>query len=57
MVERLRAAFLNAATRPWFGEYAGPLQLAGFEPVKTATYAPMLAWDREARSADYNQPA
>jgi ABC-type phosphate/phosphonate transport system substrate-binding protein len=57
MVERLRAALLNAATRPWFGEYAGSLQLAGFEPVTTATYAPMLAWDREARAAGYDLPA
>ena len=57
LVERLRAAFLDAASRPWFGEYVDPLQLAGFEPVSTGTYAPMLAWDREARSAGYELPA
>ena len=57
MVERLRAAFLGAAARPWFGEYAGLLQLAGFAPVTTATYAPMLEWDREAKAAGYELPA
>ena len=57
MVERLRAALLAAAAQAWFGEYAGPLQLAGFEPVTTGTYAPMLAWEREAKSAGYDQPA
>jgi ABC-type phosphate/phosphonate transport system substrate-binding protein len=56
-VERLRAAFLGAAARPWFGEYAGPLQLAGFEAVTVDTYAAMLTWDREAKSAGYELPA
>ena len=57
LVERLRAAFLGAAARPWFGEYAAPLQLNGFEPVTIESYAPMLAWEREAQSAGYGQPA
>jgi ABC-type phosphate/phosphonate transport system substrate-binding protein len=57
VVDRLRAALLGATARPWFGEYAGPLQLAGFEPVTLDTYEPMLAWEREARSAGYDLPA
>ena len=57
MVDRLRAAFLGAAARPWFGEYAGLLQLAGFEPVTLDTYEPMLAWNQEAKSAGYDLPA
>ena len=57
MVERLRAALLGAAARPWFFEYAELLQLAGFESVTAASYAPMLAWDREAKSAGYDLPA
>lgn len=57
MVESLRAALVAAASRPWFAECAGLLQLAGFEPVALDTYEPMLAWDREARSAGYDLPA
>lgn len=57
MVERLRAALLGAAAQAWFQDYAGLLQLAGFEPVAAGSYAPMLAWDREARSAGYDLPA
>jgi ABC-type phosphate/phosphonate transport system substrate-binding protein len=57
VVERLRAALVAAASRPWFGEYADPLQLAGFEPVTIDSYASTLAWDREARSAGYDLPA
>jgi ABC-type phosphate/phosphonate transport system substrate-binding protein len=57
MVERLRATFVAAASRPWFAEYVDLLQLAGFEPVTIDTYAKTLAWDREARAAGYELPA
>ena len=57
MVERLRAAFLAAATQRWFAPLADALQLAGFEPVSAASYALFLDWDRAARAAGYDQPA
>jgi len=57
MVARLRAAFVAAASRPWFTEYVDLLQLAGFGPVTIDSYASTLAWDREARAAGYELPA
>ena len=56
-VQRLRAAFLAAAGRPWFRELAEPLLLEGFAAVDASTYAPLLAWDREAKAAGYELPA
>jgi ABC-type phosphate/phosphonate transport system substrate-binding protein len=53
---RLRAALLAAATRPWFAELAGPLQLAGFAPIAREDYAVMLEWDRAARDAGCATP-
>jgi ABC-type phosphate/phosphonate transport system substrate-binding protein len=57
VVARLRAAFAAAAERPWFAALAEPLFLEGFAQVDAATYAPLLAWDREAQSAGYPLPA
>lgn len=56
-VARLRAAFSTAADRPWFAALAEPLLLEGFAQVDAATYAPLLEWDREAKSAGYPLPA
>jgi ABC-type phosphate/phosphonate transport system substrate-binding protein len=57
MVAALRAAFLSAASQPWFESLRDPLQLAGFAAVTVADYAPYLEWDREARAAGYELPA
>jgi ABC-type phosphate/phosphonate transport system substrate-binding protein len=57
MVGRLKAAFSAARGRPWFARLAEPLMLEGFAAVSAATYAPVLDWDRQAKSAGYAQPA
>jgi ABC-type phosphate/phosphonate transport system substrate-binding protein len=57
LVERLRGAFMQAAERPWFAALAEVLLLDGFAPVTAATYAPLLAWDAQARAAGYEEPA
>jgi len=57
IVARLQAAFASAHTRRWFARSATPLLLERFQPVTTADYAPMLAWDREAKAAGYGLPA
>jgi ABC-type phosphate/phosphonate transport system substrate-binding protein len=57
MVARLRAAFSAAASRPWFAALAEPLLLEGFSAVGPETFAPLLAWDREAKAAGYALPA
>jgi len=57
MVNQLRAAFTNAADQPWFWQYADVLLLEGFAAVSESTYAPLLAWDREAKAEDYPLPA
>jgi ABC-type phosphate/phosphonate transport system substrate-binding protein len=54
---RLRAGFAAAASRPWFPSLARELRLAGFAPVARETYAPALAWAREAEAAGYPVPA
>jgi len=56
-VERLRAAFAAAASRPWFAPLGTALCLAGFAAVTRADYAPTLAWDEEAKRAGYKLPA
>src|SRR5215469_10559370 len=56
-VERLRAAFTSAATRPWFTGLADPLMLEGFAAATRAEFAPALQWNREARAAGYPEPA
>ena len=57
MVLRLRAGFVNAKARDWFGRLAEPLLLEGFAPVSEASFSPMLEWEREAQAAGYDQPA
>jgi ABC-type phosphate/phosphonate transport system substrate-binding protein len=57
MVRRLRAAFTGAAARPWFAPLAEQLLLEGFAEVSRESFAPLLAWDREARAAGYELPA
>jgi ABC-type phosphate/phosphonate transport system substrate-binding protein len=57
MLESLEAAFVAAASRPWFAEFAEPLLLDGFVGVREADFEPTLAWDREARAAGYERPA
>lgn len=56
-VARLRAAFTGAAARPWFAELADALLLEGFAAATRAGFDVALQWDREARAADYPQPA
>jgi ABC-type phosphate/phosphonate transport system substrate-binding protein len=57
IVERLRAALLRAAGRPWFAAFGELLQLDGFAAVTESSYAQTLEWEREARRAGYDQPA
>lgn len=57
LTERLRAAFLAAAERPWFAALAAPLAIAGFAPTRIEDYQPLLDWDREAVTAGYPVPA
>jgi len=56
-IAALRAAFLSAASRPWFDALREPLQLAGFAAASAADYTLYLDWDREAKAAGYALPA
>ena len=55
-VARLRAAFTNAATKPWFRQLADPLMLEGFAEVNREVFDLALEWDREARAEGYAEP-
>lgn len=57
MLSALRAAFLSAAQQPWFDDFRGPLQLAGFAAASAADYASYLDWDAQAIAAGYELPA
>ncbi len=57
LVARLQAAFVAAAGQDWFAPLAGELLLTGFMPVTRETFAPLLEWERLARTAGYEQPA
>lgn len=57
LVARLRAAFLDAATRSWFAPFGDQLLLDGFAAADAAHFATTLAWDREAQAAGYGVPA
>jgi ABC-type phosphate/phosphonate transport system substrate-binding protein len=57
LVRRLREAFTGAAARPWFAPLAEPLLLEGFAESSSGSFAPLLEWDREARTAGYELPA
>ena len=56
LVQRLRAAFTAAASRPWFGALAQVLLLEGFAVVDASRYETLLRWDQEARAAGYELP-
>ena len=56
-VERLKAAFEAADTRPWFAACARPLGLVGFTAVTAADFDRTLQWDRAAHAAGYPEPA
>jgi len=56
-IDALRTAFAAASQQSWFGEYAGPLLIAGFAAVDTQDYARTLDWDRAAKAAGYACPA
>jgi ABC-type phosphate/phosphonate transport system substrate-binding protein len=56
-VERLRAAFKNAASQDWFAPLGDILLLEGFAEVTQAHYATLLEWDETARAAGYRLPA
>jgi ABC-type phosphate/phosphonate transport system substrate-binding protein len=57
MIDRLRAAFMNAAARDWFQPYGDFLLLDGFAEVSEASYAPLLEWQRAATAAGFDLPA
>jgi ABC-type phosphate/phosphonate transport system substrate-binding protein len=56
-VARLRAAFCDANSRPWFAPLGDALLLEGFAAATAAQYAPMLEWDAAAKAAGYPLPA
>jgi ABC-type phosphate/phosphonate transport system substrate-binding protein len=56
-IDRLRDAFTQAHTHPWFDRFRETLLLEGFAPVSHATYAQTMAWDRAAKAAGYPFPA
>jgi ABC-type phosphate/phosphonate transport system substrate-binding protein len=56
-VLRLRAAFIDAARKPWFAPLADQLLLEGFEQAGEGAFATLLEWDRAARAAGYERPA
>jgi ABC-type phosphate/phosphonate transport system substrate-binding protein len=57
LVERLRGAFTDAASRPWFAPLAEQLLLEGFAAASRESFAPLLEWDAAARAAGYGLPA
>jgi ABC-type phosphate/phosphonate transport system substrate-binding protein len=57
LIERLRAAFVGAAQRPWFAPLSALLLLEGFAAMDEAAFVPLLQWDREALAAGYEEPA
>lgn len=56
-VARLRAAFTQAASLPWFAPLGEQLLLDGFVAVDTDTFVPLLEWDHAARAAGFDRPA
>jgi ABC-type phosphate/phosphonate transport system substrate-binding protein len=56
MIDRLRGAFLAARGRRWFAPLAELLLLEGFAEVSGESYAPLLQWERAAKSAGFDQP-
>jgi ABC-type phosphate/phosphonate transport system substrate-binding protein len=56
-VARLRAAFANASTKPWFPALGSSLLIQGFAAVDHADFAVTLSWDSDAKAAGYSIPA
>src|ERR1700689_1723621 len=56
-VDRLRAAFRAAASRPWFAPLSDLLLIDGFAEVTATQFAPLLEWDAAAKAAGYPLPA
>jgi ABC-type phosphate/phosphonate transport system substrate-binding protein len=56
-IARLKRAFVEASTRPWFPPLAAALLIEGFVAVEQNDFARTLAWDSEARAANYLFPA
>jgi ABC-type phosphate/phosphonate transport system substrate-binding protein len=57
MIGRLRNAFLAARRQDWFGPLAEPLLLEGFAEVSGESFAPLLRWERAAKTAGFDRPA
>jgi ABC-type phosphate/phosphonate transport system substrate-binding protein len=55
--DRLSRAFVDAASRPWFGPLGDLLLLDGFAAATQEQFAVTLAWDRAAKAAGYHLPA
>ena len=55
-VVALRAGFIGAAERAWFGSLGDALLIDGFAPVTRGSFARTLAWDQEAIAAGYPEP-
>lgn len=56
-IERLRQAFSEAHTRPWFDQFRDRLLINSFAHVPLETFDQTLAWDRAAMAAGYDTPA
>jgi ABC-type phosphate/phosphonate transport system substrate-binding protein len=57
VVAALRAGFVAASSRSWFGPLGDALLIEGFAAVESADYARTLEWDRAAREVGYPYPA
>jgi len=55
-IERLRLAFLDAHTKPWFPELSDALLIDKFAPAALGTYQVTMDWDRAARVVGYDEP-
>jgi ABC-type phosphate/phosphonate transport system substrate-binding protein len=55
-IDALRAAFAEAASRPWFASVGEALLIRGFLPVVREDFAETLRWHDAAVAADYLQP-
>lgn len=56
-VNRLRQAFADAGSRPWFPAFKQALLIDGFSPMDLDIFDETLTWDRAAEAADYPVPA
>ena len=56
-IEALRAAFVSAASRPWFAPLADALLIDGFAPATRESFAQTMLWHDAALREDYAEPA